>query len=169
MSHPPDTDTETETESEKDKTIGADAPFVFSDWPKDFRERFWQAYPRKVGKLGALRELERVKHRKLVPFSQLLEAVERYGKTADPKFTKHPKTWLSNGCWDDVDQAKVAGQDAVECSVRPGSAQFDAWRTFYRDNNKKFVVSYMDDAQEWGKQVPVPSEWPPGYQPNAAI
>jgi hypothetical protein len=70
-----------------------------TDWPSDYREVFWEAYPRKVGKKGALRELDR--HRKSVSFEKLISAVRAYAATADPQFTKHPKTWLHNGCWDD--------------------------------------------------------------------
>jgi uncharacterized protein YdaU (DUF1376 family) len=82
-----------------------------TDWPSDYREVFWEAYPRKVGKKGALRELDR--HRKSVSFEKLISAVRAYAATADPQFTKHPKTWLHNGCWDDEpDTRKPHGSTA---------------------------------------------------------
>jgi uncharacterized protein YdaU (DUF1376 family) len=87
----------TKKESE-DISAVADATCA-TDWPADYREVFWEAYPRKVGKKGALRELDR--HRKSVSFEKLISAVRAYTATADPQFTKHPKTWLTNGCWDD--------------------------------------------------------------------
>ena len=93
---PPETETETETETEKKETSLRSV----DDWPNDFQEAFWKLYPRKFGKRGAIKELERV--RKLgVPWEKLISAVAAYAATADPQFTKHPKTWLSNGCWDD--------------------------------------------------------------------
>jgi hypothetical protein len=101
----------------KDQDLGksnsavADATCA-TDWPADYREIFWEAYPRKVGKKGALRELDR--HRKSVSFEKLISAVRAYTATADPQFTKHPKTWLTNGCWDDEPDTRKpnAGQTA---------------------------------------------------------
>jgi hypothetical protein len=87
-----------EIEEEKNNSAVANATCA-TDWPSDYQEIFWEAYPRKVGKKGALRELDR--HRKSVSFEKLISAVRAYTATADPQFTKHPKTWLHNGCWDD--------------------------------------------------------------------
>ena len=96
---PPDTEQNTEAETERKKEY-ARAVALVSDWPLDFREKFWDAYPRKVGKLGALRVLERVRWVS-VPWETLISAVRAYSATANPQYTKHPKTWLTNGCWDD--------------------------------------------------------------------
>jgi hypothetical protein len=83
------------------------------DWPTDFRERFWEAYPRRTGKLAALRELERVR-KSAVPWERLISAVHAYSATADPKFTKHPKTWLTNGCWDDEPDTRRPHEQATK-------------------------------------------------------
>lgn len=81
------------------------------DWPKDFREVFWLEYPRKVGKISAMKELDKVRLRKSVSFEKLISAVRAYTATADPQFTKHPERWLSKGCWDDKpDTRKPNGQ-----------------------------------------------------------
>lgn len=87
-------DTENRTEQKESSLRSVD------DWPSDFREAFWKLYPRKVGKQGAINELERVRKRG-IPWQKLSDAVAAYAATADPQFTKHPKTWLSQGCWDD--------------------------------------------------------------------
>jgi len=71
------------------------------DWPEDFFEQFWREYPRKVGKLGAKHALEHVRKRHKLPWASLMAAVRAYAATADPEFTKHPQTWLKQGCWDD--------------------------------------------------------------------
>lgn len=74
-------------------------------WPRDYREQFWHAYPRKVSKITALKALDKVKDRGDVPFEKILSAIEKYkaylaqsGWRPDPK---HPATWLNGGCWDD--------------------------------------------------------------------
>lgn len=91
------TSTTTSTSRKKEDT-GAGAP---DDWPKDFRDQFWSAYPRKVGRLKALKALESVRKQKLATWAKLISAVEHYARTANPEFTKHPLTWLNAGCWDD--------------------------------------------------------------------
>lgn len=73
-------------------------------WPPDFRERFWEAYPRRVEKSAALRSLERVKASGTVEFEALISAVHRFATamaTAEPKFICHPSVWLNKGRWDD--------------------------------------------------------------------
>ena len=71
-------------------------------------ERFWAAYPRKVGKQAAKKSFERVK----VPLETLLAAIERQ-KGSDQwtknngQFIPHPATWLNQGRWDDEIQVDV--------------------------------------------------------------
>lgn len=96
----PETETYTEAEKKKESSSVAIATRRLDDWPTDYQIAFWKAYPRKVGKQGALRELERVRKR-AIPWEKLMSAVIAYAATADPQFTKHPQTWLSKGCWDD--------------------------------------------------------------------
>lgn len=75
-----------------------------NSWPDDYREQFWNAYPRRVGKAAAMRELERIWRADRVGWSVLLSAVRlyaEYAKTIDPRFVKHPRTWLISGGWDD--------------------------------------------------------------------
>lgn len=104
---------EKQVETEKEKESSSVATRRDDDWPLDFREIFWTEYPRKVGKKGALKELERVRKRG-VPWEKLIVAVSGYAATADPQFTKHPQTWLSKGCWDDEpDTRKPNGQNSV--------------------------------------------------------
>jgi hypothetical protein len=69
-------------------------------WPKDYRERFWTAYPRKAGKLAAIKSLDRVRKAGGVTFDRLIAAIAKI-PTADPQFIPHPATWLNQGRWDD--------------------------------------------------------------------
>lgn len=95
--------TDTETQTEK-KTTRASA---LDDWPEDFGDQFWQAYPRKTEKISAMKRLGNVRKGGLVTFSDLMAGVKRYSDAvanADPQYTKHPTTWLNAGCWADETQ-----------------------------------------------------------------
>jgi hypothetical protein len=67
--------------------------------PKVFDE-FWELYPRKMGRFGAMKALERALQS--VPLGTILAAVRRYAASArEERFIKSPERWLNEGCWDD--------------------------------------------------------------------
>jgi len=72
---------------------------------------FWAVYPKKVGKLAAVKAYSKALMTG-VPPERLVEAVESYvGSIENPKFTKDPATWLNAGCWDDEpDSARRAAR-----------------------------------------------------------
>ena len=85
---------------------------------RDFA-RFWQAYPKKVGKQAARKAFLRAE----VPLDTLLSALER--QRGDPqwqrengRFIPHPVTWLNQARWED-EAASPLPQDCglygVEC------------------------------------------------------
>lgn len=63
-------------------------------------DQFWGAFPRKVGKLAALRAYER--SRRLASAEDIIAGVERYKQTK-PDYADwcHPATWLNQGRWMD--------------------------------------------------------------------
>jgi hypothetical protein len=71
-----------------------------SDWPSDYREIFWQTYPRKVGKKAAIEKLEKVKKSDAPPWASFLQAIQNI-KATELRFIPHPVTWLNQGRWDD--------------------------------------------------------------------
>lgn len=63
---------------------------------------FWSVYPRKVAKKAA--EKAWAKAVRAVDANMIISAAARYAdqtKSSDPRFVKHPATWLNGGCWDD--------------------------------------------------------------------
>lgn len=71
---------------------------IIDRWPKDFREQFWAAYPRPVGKKSALRKLELIRKSGEIEFEALIAAARKAGEGIDdPKFIPHPTTWLNQG------------------------------------------------------------------------
>lgn len=78
---------------------------LFNNWPADYREQFWLAYPRKVAKIDAMKALEKVRRRGDIPWETIMGAVGRYAAhthNETMKFIAHPATWLNGGRWDDV-------------------------------------------------------------------
>ncbi len=64
-------------------------------------EDFWLAYPRKVGKLAAKREWERIRPTPEL-IARIAKALEWQSETwDDPQYIPHPRTWLHQGRWDD--------------------------------------------------------------------
>lgn len=73
-------------------------------------ERFWKAYPKKVGKEAARRAFEKVKQ----PVELLINAIEKQlqgeqWQKEDGRYIPNPATWLNQGRWEDeVKPAKTA-------------------------------------------------------------
>lgn len=66
-------------------------------------EKFWQAYPKKVGKADAAKKFQ--KALKIVSADTIIEAVGRYcrSKTVADGFICNPATWLHQERWNDLE------------------------------------------------------------------
>ncbi len=63
---------------------------------------FWRIYPKKVDRGEALRAFAKASEN--APFEDIVRGAMRYADERtgqDPRFTKHPATWLSKACWTD--------------------------------------------------------------------
>jgi hypothetical protein len=65
--------------------------------------RWWTIYPRKVGKLAARKAWASVLRQRLADIETLTLGAKRYAEACshDPKYVKHPSTWLAGGHWAD--------------------------------------------------------------------
>lgn len=75
-------------------------------------DQFWQAYPRRVGKLAAWRVWQRLKPDEDLT-TAMIAAVERQQQSRQwrsdgGQYIPHPRTWLSQGRW--MDEAESAGE-----------------------------------------------------------
>lgn len=73
-------------------------------------EEFWKVYPRHVAKGTARRSFE--KALKTASAGTIIAGARRYAAERagqEPKFTKHPTTWLNAECWTDEPSATGAG------------------------------------------------------------
>jgi hypothetical protein len=70
-------------------------------------DAFWASYPRKTGKLVALREY--AKARRLASSAEILAGVERFRQNLpeEARYIPHPRTWLFQGRWMDEDDQPV--------------------------------------------------------------
>jgi hypothetical protein len=109
----------------KDRATGA------TDGEEAF-ERFWAVYPRKVAKEAARKAFAKVVENGTA-VETLIAGAQRYAverKGQDPKYTKHPATWLNAGCWEDeapgapvIDQAGNVVAFEQEQQAQPSSRQ----------------------------------------------
>lgn len=68
-------------------------------------ERFWAAYPRKVGKAAAFKAFQKVRPEEAL-LEQMLETIRRekgslQWQEEGGRFIPHPATWLNQGRWED--------------------------------------------------------------------
>ncbi|MEU5258963.1 HNH endonuclease [Amycolatopsis sp. NPDC021455] len=73
-------------------------------------EEFYAVYPRRVGKKAAYEKWKKAVREGADP-TTITAGAKRYAderRGENPRFTKHPSTWLSQGCWDD-DPAPTQG------------------------------------------------------------
>jgi len=75
---------------------------IASTYTEDF-EKFWRAYPSKVGKADAAKKFQ--KAIKIIPFDSLISAVERYCKSKKvlDGYVCNPATWLHQERWNDLE------------------------------------------------------------------
>jgi hypothetical protein len=121
--------TEREKEGEKEKEGEIENE---SKKAADF-DCFWQAYPRKVGKVKA----EAAFYKITTPVSVLLAAIEQQKKSAqwqkdNGQFIPHPATWLNGKRWEDqVETVSTApqgrGLDADEVAAIHRMLREDAY------------------------------------------
>lgn len=120
---------EREKEREKEKEVEIENE---SKKAADF-DCFWQAYPRKVGKVKA----EAAYYKITTPVSVLLAAIEQQKKSAqwqkdNGQFIPHPATWLNGKRWEDqVETVSTAPQsrelDADEVAAIQRMLEEDAY------------------------------------------
>ncbi len=91
--------TDTETDTEKKETRASRALSV--GWPPDYRERFWEAFPNKVGKAHALKSLDKIAVSGVVEWPFMMDSLARYRAKTDDRPFCNPATWLNQERWTD--------------------------------------------------------------------
>jgi hypothetical protein len=85
----------------------------------DFDE-FWDAYPKKVEKVAAEKAWLAALNAGVDP-AEITAGARRYATERDGedrRYTKHPATWLTKGCWDDEPARQGAIMTEAERTIR---------------------------------------------------
>lgn len=88
---------------------------------------FWQAYPRRVAKGAAEEAYRQIIRNGEATEGELLAGAMRYAAERDredPRFTKHPATWLNGKCWTDEPPPKSGAPRSYLESIAAGLALF---------------------------------------------
>jgi hypothetical protein len=106
----------TESEPQAPRKEKADCKSQACEMQSGEFDRFWAAYPRRVAKEAARKAFEAaIKGGTAV--EALIEGARRYaGERAgqEPRYTKHPATWLHGGCWEDEAPPQADGPPIID-------------------------------------------------------
>lgn len=98
----------------------------FNDWPRDYVEIFWAAYPHRIGKGKVVEELDKIHKVHETPWVELMRGLERYvdyvNATPDLSWC-YPATWLHQKRWlDDFASPKQSskGSNGFAAIARQG-------------------------------------------------
>lgn len=132
------------------------------DEPEGFYT-FWAVYPRRVGKLAAIKAYKRAL--KVSTAAEILRgaklyADERRGK--EETFTKHPAGWLHAGHYGNYAPEQPRANAPAGFYASFTSAELDAWNAYGR--RTKGLNYPQDKRGGWF----FPTQWPPGYEERAA-
>lgn len=86
------------------------------DITADF-ETWYRQYPRKAAKAAASKAYRAIIAKKLATTEELLAGAMRYAAercNQDPRYSKHPATWLNGGCWTDEPTKQIATTIDIE-------------------------------------------------------
>lgn len=92
---------QSQSQKEEEQETRVNALVVDDDWPPDYRDRFWERYPNKVGKPKALAKLDACRKRR-VPFNAIMAGLDRYIRTKPPdRQWLNPETFINQERWND--------------------------------------------------------------------
>lgn len=94
-------------------------------WPADAWERWYGAYPHKVGKGAAEAAFEKIRRSGKVPFEALMAGLEVYRRTKPAHVDWcNPATWLNQKRWEDAPATAAARPVETEAERR---ARMQRW------------------------------------------
>jgi DNA-binding transcriptional ArsR family regulator len=94
-------------------------------------EEFWEAYPRKVGKIAAMQAFQKAQQE--TPAQWIIEGSKRFGtdpNLPEPRFIPYPATWLHRGSWEDgaLPTRPLTAEEIVEKSREASRRALEATR-----------------------------------------
>ena len=126
-----ETEKRQEEEKEEDKDKEKDKDNIPPKSPKgELFEKFWAAYPKKVGKQAAQKAWSRLKPNNELT-ETILQAIERQKSsiqwsTNNGQFIPNPTTWLNQGRWEDEVQTPTGCSSGVQSGYTLGESELNA-------------------------------------------
>jgi hypothetical protein len=129
---------------------------VLSGWPADFFEQFWEKYPNKVDKAGALKVLTKVGNKGAVPWQTIMDGLNRYIAKTDDRPWCNPTTWINQARWEEqhatarpnngfrIGNTRRTGHDAILASATRKARKFDQQDGLARSENQIEPASQID-------------------------
>lgn len=113
-------------------------------------DRFWKAYPRRVGKEAARKAWAACIKRGVQPW-HMIEGAQWLADHPpdDPQFIQHPSTWLNQGRYDD--ERTLNGNRPMARNGSPADRQYrpdPAWERF-----KQLGAEFAADPDGWGEEA----------------
>ncbi len=135
------------------------------DWPADFQDRFWAAYPRHTDRKKAMVALRRIWAADRVSFDALMAGCHRLASAGiEDRFVPHPTTWLNNERW--ADEMPARGRPNGRASPTSSTPSF--WANDAADANLELNGGNRDtgpfdtDHGSWtgpGREADSGSDW----------
>lgn len=129
-------------------------------------ERFWKVKPNRRG--SNPKYLARVKFircvtngcdpEKIISAAQQWADDETRNKKVGTEFVPMAQTWLNQRRFLDFDQAP---EKPVFFPAYPGSAEFNAWKSYYDSSGQKHMVSMLKVRELEGRAWQFQTQWPP--------
>jgi hypothetical protein len=111
-----------ETRIQKEPKERTRASALAAPWTEADRERFWTAFPNKVGKADAMKAFDKASN-KVTP-EVLFPALDRYANKSDDRPFCNPATWLNQERWLDQPATNKHGQRPYSPPRKPSGADF---------------------------------------------
>jgi hypothetical protein len=122
------------------------------EWPSDYAEQFWSAYPRKVAKKPSLKTLDKIKKEGNTDFYVIMLGLKNYihaKRETEPQFILHAKTWLNEERWNDEPDQPT--------TLKPREKQQNDW-----SDARAKLRQYTDGTSESGETIRPPLRLFPG-------
>jgi hypothetical protein len=116
------------------------------DWPKDYRERFWNAYPRKTARKPALKVLDRIFKSDAVSFAAIMAGISRI-PIGEARFVPHGATWLNAERWNDEIPASTFGGSNAKAPANSTGQPWQQRRDKFHDALAELQQSIAADRE----------------------
>jgi hypothetical protein len=121
-------------------------------------EQWWELFPRRVGKGHARRAFEKIVQAGGVSIDELKEGAKRYAAECaaanrEPRYIKHPATWLNGECWADEPLSMVTG-DVRTSRTRGKVAGAGGWDPRLWESRPKFLRKRASGSGAFGTVIP---------------